>query len=268
MAGSKSAQQEASFTMVSSSSNQGYDLSFLDSLLTAASTLDQQQHQQLQQQGPLEHTSSSSRPSPQAAASSQAACSGWSTPVTPPTRPSVAPFSHSSSLAHIPVDISENDKYIRLRLKVVGVKASDIQVSMQGGILVIRGVRTLRCVSDDAEGCDQQQSGGASSSGILKSHRFCRRYCVDTDVVDITKIRGTLSASGILTIAGPKKNAPISLLVAVAEDEDNDPLLPLYLAPPQHPSRRGISNVVSAASSDCSQGGDEKKDPTGGVRLD
>ena len=278
--------------MASNSARPGYDTSCLGSLLTAAGALEHPPQQPQQQHGQEDKASIHNSVSPYIA--SVSAVDGNSSRETNTTlrnyQPSVSPVqlpnhcaSPPSSLAHIPVDIAENDKYIRLRMHVVGVKASDIRVSIQRGILVVQGIRTLLCVSYDDDTILSEQhpvtegpTEDGATTGVLKSHRFSRRYSVDTDAVDIFKFRGKLSASGVLTIVAPKRspNAPISLRVAVIEGEDGEdkgdevqlPLRHEAVAgapgvPAPHAFKRGC-HLISPGTSDYE--GDQKCKP----RLD
>lgn len=226
--------------MASNIPRRGYDMSCLGSLLTAADALDhhqQQPGQRHEQEGNASVRDPVAQPiaSVPAVASVIPECGGETNTTLRNYRPSVSPVlsnhcsSPSSSLAHIPVGIAENDKYVRLRMHIIGAKASDIRVSVQRGILVVQGIRTLQCVSYDddtilsEQQIETQRSLKDGAGGVLKSHRFARRYSVDVDAVDILKFRVKLSASGVLTIVSPKRspNASMNVSVAVIEEEDD-----------------------------------------------
>lgn len=257
------------------------DMACLGSLLSAADALDQKRQpaQLIEQAGKDKLDVFKSASSRVASASSPDNGSSNTTlrdfrgPVDASTNQYSS--SSSSSLAHIPFDIMENDNYIRLRLHIVGVKASDIRVSIQRGILAVRGTRTLPCVSHDSDTIlyqDQTEPKPGGSSGVLKSHRFCRRFSVDTDVVDVFKFRSRLSSSGLLTIVANKKNphAPMNLQVEVIEGEDgndmgNEVQLPLVGPPAPAPgvplphAFKRESHMISPGSSENINDGDEKK---------
>ncbi|CAB9499768.1 expressed unknown protein [Seminavis robusta] len=121
---------------------------------------------------------------------------------------------------HIAVNITENSKYIRLRLNINGTKVRDIYVGVQQGVLVIRGTRYSRVLKNKD-----------LVEGLLQRHRFCRRFVIDTDVIDCPHITANLDAAGILTVVGPKKSAPCRIHVTVTrnqheeEEEELDPFV-------------------------------------------
>lgn len=68
--------------------------------------------------------------------------------------------------------LTETETYIRLTMDLPGVgSASNIQVDLQRGVLLIRGVRNVQDNSRDA------------NEHAVKKHKFARRFAIDTDVV-------------------------------------------------------------------------------------
>jgi len=92
-----------------------------------------------------------------------------------------------------PVDIIEEDKRFLLRADVPGVKAEDIEIDLEKGVLSISGMRTS----------EQQEEGQNIQRQERTSGRFLRRFSLpettDTDDVSAT------CANGILEIVIPKQ---------------------------------------------------------------
>lgn len=120
----------------------------------------------------------------------------------------------------------ETDTMIRLSLELPGVLLKDIEVGVQRGVLLVRGLRKTTHSHD-----------GATFS---KHHKFCRRFALDTHVVDLRCMKANLT-KGVLTIQAPKKNEPtvLSIPVSVGEEElldeedqrDSDPVAATTLLP-------------------------------------
>jgi len=131
---------------------------------------------------------------------------------TPPQRRQAA----AQPLSHIPIEIVDNDQCIRIRLDLAA-KTSDISIQVQRErILVIKGVRMVPCpeedsasssVSDDDDSRSNPQEHTTTTVALAR-HEFVRRYCVDTNTVDIQKLQANLSGpnGSILTIWAPKKS--------------------------------------------------------------
>jgi HSP20 family molecular chaperone IbpA len=228
--------------------NGGYDMSFLGQLFTAAhdvsfgdqqKTNSNQKKQQLTSPSPnfgahgrnTSDSSSSSSGKEQGGASPHridatsvlTTNSSSSSKASSSTNSVGSRTSGSTAVSHLPVEATENDECIRLCLNVSGVKPSDIKVDVQRGVLLIRGVRKVRVPDED---------GGTNNEFVLKQHKFCRRFAIDTDVVDVNKIRANLTNKkshdnnsttiiSTLTITGPKKSAPSSIQVQITENEDS-----------------------------------------------
>jgi HSP20 family molecular chaperone IbpA len=112
--------------------------------------------------------------------------------------PAAAPFSA--------VQFSENARFIRLSVDLPGVLNRDLSVEMQRGVLVIRGKRDTEL-----------------SRGVCHQHTFCRRFALDTDVVDSSKLKANLNRQGVLTVMAPKKSRPTTRqLISVTEQQDQD----------------------------------------------
>jgi len=102
-------------------------------------------------------------------------------------------------------ELSENDQFIRLTVDLPGVFAKDLEVDVNHGVLMIKGVR--KTMSIDGTVC-------------IKKHKFTRRYAIDTDVVDISRIQANLT-QGILTVKAPKKSKPHHVRIGVTENQED-----------------------------------------------
>ena len=103
------------------------------------------------------------------------------------------------------IELNEDDDSIRLSMDWPGVRAKDVEVLVQRGILSIRGHRIIR-------GMDHR---------IIKKQKLFRRFAVDTDVVDVSRASANL-ANGVLMICAPKKSKPVTFKIPVTEDSDFD----------------------------------------------
>ena len=117
------------------------------------------------------------------------------------------------------VHFTENRHRIRLCLDLPGVLSQDLSVQMQHGVLLIQGTRLLRRFSSlpshlgsTASNTDDQQEPIC----YRQQHKFCRRFAIDTDVVDATRIRANLDPrTGTLQIVAPKMDRPKALRIEV-----------------------------------------------------
>jgi HSP20 family molecular chaperone IbpA len=103
------------------------------------------------------------------------------------------------------LSMNEDDDSIRLSMDLPGVHAKHLEVSVQRGVLSIRG---CRCV----KGLDNR---------VIKKQKLSRRFAVDTDVVDVTRASANL-ANGVLVICAPKKSKPVTIKIPVTDDLDFD----------------------------------------------
>lgn len=88
-------------------------------------------------------------------------------------------------------DILNNDKEFRLMLDVPGVKASDLDLTIDDGLIRISGTR--RKLSPDGE--------------TFKKIKFVRAFKCDQQIVDLTAIKANLE-DGVLTVWAPKRTKP------------------------------------------------------------
>ncbi|GKY99307.1 hypothetical protein MPSEU_000885800 [Mayamaea pseudoterrestris] len=86
-------------------------------------------------------------------------------------------------------ELSENHAWVRLTVDLPGVHSKDLDVAIHYGILTITGARQTLSVDGNV---------------VLKKHKFSRRYAIDTDIVDVTKVSANLSL-GVLTVKAPKR---------------------------------------------------------------
>jgi HSP20 family protein len=103
------------------------------------------------------------------------------------------------------LSMNEDDDSIRLSMDLPGVRAKDLEVSVQRGVLSIRGYRSVK-------GLDNR---------VVKKQKLSRRFAVDTDVVDVTRASANL-ADGVLIICAPKKGKPVTVKIPVTDDSDFD----------------------------------------------
>jgi HSP20 family molecular chaperone IbpA len=101
-------------------------------------------------------------------------------------------------------EIFENAEWIRLTVDLPGVTVQDMEVNVYRGVLTIDGVR--RTMSFDGTVC-------------IKKQKTCRRYAIDADVVDVSRVTANLRF-GVLTVKAPKKPKPKKVSVNVTENED------------------------------------------------
>lgn len=110
----------------------------------------------------------------------------------------------TSTKAFAAVGFSENDHFIRLTLDLPTVDAKDISVELQRGVLLVRGSREVYL-----------------GPNVRHEHKFCRRFAMDTDVVNSERIQANLNERGVLTIMAPKMRLPSTVQIAVTEHEDS-----------------------------------------------
>lgn len=115
-----------------------------------------------------------------------------------------AATNRSSTKAFAAVGFSENDHFIRLALDLPTVDAKDISVELQRGVLLVRGSREVNL-----------------GANVRHEHKFCRRFAMDTDVVNSERIQANLNERGVLTIMAPKMRLPSTVHIAVTEHEDS-----------------------------------------------
>jgi HSP20 family molecular chaperone IbpA len=107
--------------------------------------------------------------------------------------------------AYLAVQFRENARFIRLSVDLPGVLNRDLSVELQRGVLIIRGTRATEL-----------------ARGVCHQHKFCRRFALDTDVVDSSKLKANLNRQGVLTVMAPKKSRPTTLLISITEQQDDD----------------------------------------------
>lgn len=118
------------------------------------------------------------------------------------------PSSHPSAAS---LRINESVSNIRLTMDLPGVRAKDVEVTVQHGVLLIKGCR----VEKDLDG------------KICKKQKVAQRFSIDTHVVDVTKAVANLS-HGVLVIQAPKKGRPVAVQIPVTDcdelvvDDDDD----------------------------------------------
>ena len=101
------------------------------------------------------------------------------------------------------VDISENETGFTLRADVPGVDPKDIEISMEKGVLTIKGERNSESAQDtESYRRVERQSG-----------QFYRRFTLP-DSADADKIEAK-SEHGVLTITIPKQEVAVSRRIEV-----------------------------------------------------
>lgn len=101
---------------------------------------------------------------------------------------------------------SECDDRIQLSVDLPGVKASDLDVKVENGVLTIAGTRKI-----------------VLEGGGYKRFRFEKNFSIDADSVDVAHMTANLS-SGVLVLKAPKQKRAGPHMIKVTEDpaSDND----------------------------------------------
>jgi len=120
--------------------------------------------------------------------------------ILPETVPSFhaaqTPVAASAFTRFATADIQENQRWIRILVDLPGVARQDLQVEVQRSVLLIQGIRTTAFVEFDDD----------SNHRWRQQHKFCRRFALDTRVVEASKLRANFNtSSGVLVIVAPKK---------------------------------------------------------------
>jgi HSP20 family protein len=101
-------------------------------------------------------------------------------------------------------ELSENKHWVRLTVDLPGVLPKDLDVAIQHGVLTISGARKTMSVDNTV---------------CLKKQKICRRYAIDTDIVDVSKVSANLSL-GVLSVRAPKRAREDSMRVNVTENAE------------------------------------------------
>lgn len=101
------------------------------------------------------------------------------------------------------VDISEDDKAFTLRADIPGVEPKDIEISMEKGVLSIKGER-------QSENIEEQENYRRVER---QSGQFYRRFTLP-DSADADKIEAK-SVHGVLTVTIPKQEVAVSRRIEV-----------------------------------------------------
>ena len=89
-------------------------------------------------------------------------------------------------------DVLEHPDHYTLSADLPGVAGSEVEIEFEGGVLEIRGERTLPATGDEARVFRRERSAG----------RFARRFRFGEDV-DVDAIEAS-SKDGVLTVTVPK----------------------------------------------------------------
>ena len=101
------------------------------------------------------------------------------------------------------VDISENDKAFTLLADIPGVDPKNIEISMEKGVLTIKGERQSENVTEDENYRRVERQSG----------QFYRRFTLP-DSADADKIEAK-SEHGVLTVTIPKQEVAVSRRIEV-----------------------------------------------------
>jgi HSP20 family protein len=101
------------------------------------------------------------------------------------------------------VDISENENVFTLVADIPGVDPKDIDISMEKGVLTIKGERQTENIEEDENYRRVERQSG----------QFYRRFTLP-DSADADKIEAK-SAHGVLTVTIPKQEVAISRRIEV-----------------------------------------------------
>ena len=113
---------------------------------------------------------------------------------------------HRSSGSHF----SENAERIQLSVDIPGVKAKELTIKVENGILTIAGCRKITL-----------ESGG------YKKFRFEKNFSIDADSIDVAHLEANLT-NGVLILKAPKRKRCGPHYVTVTEgtsensDDDDD----------------------------------------------
>jgi hypothetical protein len=101
------------------------------------------------------------------------------------------------------MEFNEDETSIQLSMDMPGVRGQDIQVTVQRGVLSVRGSRCIRSMD----------------GRIKKKQKLSRRFAVDTDVVDVSRAVANVW-NGVLVLYAPKKSKPQTVNIPVSEKAD------------------------------------------------
>jgi len=101
------------------------------------------------------------------------------------------------------VDISEDEKAFTLRADIPGVEPKDIEISMEKGVLTIKGERQSENVEEKENYRRVERQSG----------QFYRRFTLP-DSADANKIEAK-SEHGVLTVTIPKQEVAVSRRIEV-----------------------------------------------------
>lgn len=99
---------------------------------------------------------------------------------------------------------SECNDRIQLSVDLPGVKASDLAVKVENGILTIEGTRKI-----------------VLEGGGYKRFRFEKNFSIDADSVDVAHMTANLSC-GVLVLKAPKQKRAAPHIIKVTEDPTSD----------------------------------------------
>lgn len=94
--------------------------------------------------------------------------------------------------------VTETDQDFSVSLDMPGVKADDIQVTLEDGILSMKGVRKVF----DSKG------------NVAKKYRLSRSFSVDNEAILASSLKANVS-DGVLTVTAIKKKKPEPLQIRV-----------------------------------------------------
>lgn len=114
--------------------------------------------------------------------------------------------SNSTSAAAAAAELAENSAGIRLTVDLPGVRPADLQVNIEDGVLTLQATRHTMSVDN---------------SVCVKRQTIRRRYGLDTEVVDTTRVQATLE-HGVLTIRAPKKQRHGNVVVVPVLEGQQD----------------------------------------------
>jgi HSP20 family molecular chaperone IbpA len=117
---------------------------------------------------------------------------------TPPAWPQ-ANFEDLNSQHHY---IRETGESVELSLDVPGVKAQDLKVQVEGGVLSVSGER--------------------KTTG--RQMKFDRSFAIDINLIDASAVKANLDA-GVLTLTVPKRTKSTPMSIAITEEPAKEVLM-------------------------------------------
>ena len=102
---------------------------------------------------------------------------------------------------------NSNNKEFQISLDLPGVKAEDLNIQVDDGVLSIAGFRRVYSNNNRAD-------DGNDETNAIKKSRFSYSMTIDSNVIDTSKVSANL-ADGVLLVTAPKlpKSKPVNVTI-------------------------------------------------------